>query len=592
MKTAWKYLLAFAVATSGLSAVAKAQTSEFGAGSSAMFLQLGEAANTLEGTNSCVWTNATAVSAHDTSVTPNAVDTGSAWVIWKGVGGSSSCSSVASGSTIYSYLSTDSVVGDRCLFNSTCSIVNVNGPEPAAGAGLLNSVDPTVIEVTPGTMLPSAVLTAVNGHPNYSGTDIRPEDAEFAITRAVAPCGTQLTQFAGGSGTATQYEGLGYTPSVTPNNVITGTVSGTFFVVPFSLPSTGFTVTPLGATPIVVVANGDATTNNGFGDPNIKNLNRSTLALYLDGSIGSTADALTPGTTAVAAVGTTVWLREPLSGTYNTMEYNVPNSTPLQTSQDVGVNQVAFTSTSVPFNKNCNGAVPFWNGATMETLVPSAIGGTLPTRKRAIGTGSELTMVRTTSDSLGYAFWSASNFAGYTPTGAPHAKYLSVDGVDPLGTGTEGVAGTGIPTSATGGTPLSNVTLAHVADGTYPIWSLIRLVNVGESAPAALTSLANAAQSAISAAHPDFVPFTAGLSSDPTFTPGLQVERAHFVPPAIAASGAIVPENGACGLFRGAAEVGGDVGGVVIPCVVDESYRTDTGVTFTGTATPSSTRRQ
>jgi hypothetical protein len=44
-------------------------------------------------------------------------------------------------------------------------------------------------------------------------------------------------------------------------------------------------------------------------------------------------------------------------------------------------------------------------------------------------------------------------------------------------------------------------------DGTYPIWSLLRLVNVSGAITSTVNSLASASQSFVSAMHPDFVSF-------------------------------------------------------------------------------------
>jgi hypothetical protein len=384
---------------------------------------------------------------------------------------------------------------------------------------------------------------------NAAGTDIRPEDAELAITRALTSCGTNVGTWGPLSVSTTQYEGLGYANRGSIDSYYS---TSTFHVVNFSLPSS-FTVTPVGAAPVVVAVSSTDTAPAGFANTNITNLNSSTLALYLDGTIGYTRDALTPGNTQTTAQNkaTTVILREPLSGTYNTLEYSIPNTLRFQTSQDVGQEQPTAT-------KNCNGTVPEWNaeGTSMATLVSGAV------RNRAIGTGEEIKALFGTGgytapeDGLGYAFWSVANFAP-AASSTSTVKYLTVDGVDPIQTTYTG--GT-IPTTST---ELESVTLQHVKDGTYPIWSLLRLVTTSSSASTYAGYLATAAQSYVSfgtsTSQPDFVPYSS-----------LAVEHSHFL------QSGISPQNGVGGTYT---EAGGDVGGVVIPVQADKDYVTDTGVT-------------
>jgi hypothetical protein len=552
---------------------AHAQVEFAGIGSSAQFLQLGEAAALeTEGTiypEACVWTQASGLSttafALDPTTSNTAKDSGQVWVTWT-KGSTGTCTAPAgTGIFVSFYLQTDSVVGDRCLFNAC----HVEFPAAlTATSNLLSSVNSSISEVALPTaifnlLMPTSAGTTVNA----AGTDIRPEDAEFAIKRATTSCGSSVATGTYGSVSSTQYLGLGYNSTFTSgnsNSVITGFTGSTFNVVPFSLPSS-FTVTPLGATPILVVVNSTDGSSTGFDDSNITNLNRSTLALYLDGSIGNTQDALIPGDTETGKP-TTVILREPLSGTYNTMEYNIPNTLGLQTSQDVGFNQLPFSS-STAFNRNCNGPVgtgvePEWNanGTAMTALASGA------NRIRAIGTGQELSFALTppsgaNTDVLAYAFWSTSNFAGFTSSAAPHAKYLSIDGVDPLFANYNGT----IPTTSTA---LHTVTFTHVADGTYPIWSLLRLVTTASGATTAAQDLATGAQifgaPGVTATHPDFIPFTS-----------LHVERSHFTPPGVTYPGS-TPKNSMCSTQ---AEQGGDVGGIPIPCKADSDYATDTGIT-------------
>jgi hypothetical protein len=573
--------LALVVALLALSATSQAQTVVFnGIGSSALFLEAGQATSA---TGSgilpypeCIWTGASSSNVFATDPTVNLIEKGQVWIAWTTavVNHVATCTATNSTTKIYAYLQTDSVVGDRCLFNG-CYVTNTT-PGTQATANLVWPTTNTGTSVTPREeiqYLPAGIAAAFKSSVpiNVAGTDIRPEDAEFATTRATTPCGVALTQYAGGAGNSTQYLGLGYTSGSSVNSYFS---SSTFHIVSFTLPST-FYVTPVGADPIVVAVNSTDASGTGFNSANIVNLDKSTLALYLDGSIGSTGDALTP-----AAQGsytpepTTVIIREPVSGTYNTMEYNIPNTVAQQTSQDVGLNQPTAT-------QNCTGVggTPLWNteGTPMGTLASGAV------RERAIGTGQELAETFATNDSLGYGFWSISNFAAAPTT----AKYLTVDGVDPLANYANVFKGV-IPTSSTA---IKEITFTHVIDGSYPIWSLVRLVTTDT----ATQSIANqislaAAKFSLPVSHPDFVPYYTT-----TGTLNLQIERAHFTPPAIYTEGSVpAPQNGD-GLTY--VEAGGDVGGAPIPVAVDTDYVNDTGSTYTSTVSggqgvPTSFRRQ
>jgi hypothetical protein len=136
-----------------------------------------------------------------------------------------------------------------------------------------------------------------------------------------------------------------------------------------------------------------------------------------------------------------------------------------------------------------------------------------------------------------------------------------------------GVAYTGtVP--VTGTTALADVDLHTTANGTYPIYSLLRLVNVGSSAPAAVTNLATSAQ--------DFVSFGTTTSRPDFIVPSsLTVVHSHFIPPAgvgeptTAANGHVGLPSSACT----ATEAGGDVGGVVYTLKADSTYCSENHVT-------------
>jgi hypothetical protein len=540
MKTLLKVSMALGVAAASLSTVpVQAQTVQVKAlGSSALFLELGLGAhfNGSGGLNaSCVWSGTAA--ATDKSAGTALADSGNSWVAWTtGTGGS--CSSPSTDSKVYSYLQTDSVVGNRCLFNGSNCTIAYPTTDPAP-AGLILA---TASEVA----LPTLIANKLNAFAvNAAGTDIRPEDAKFATNRALTACNTPMVS-------GSQYRGLGYT-----NGSTIKSTDKSFNVINFSLP-TSFSVTNVGATPILVVVNSNDS-SAGLGQSGITNFTNAILTRFLDGT-DSFSDQLLNGSASGDKV--TVYLREPLSGTYNVMEYNVPNTTGHKSSQDVGVNQPAA-------QVNCNGSVPKSNPMNIGT--PS--GGA---RIRAIGTGEELADVQANSsgNSLGYSFWSVANFAKLAPVTT--AKYLQYNTgttlVDPLlksGVSYSTFKGR-IPT--TGSTELADVNLSTTANGSYPIYSLIRLVNVGA---------VNTNVQALATSADKFVSFGTTTSRPDFITPSsLSVVRSHFTPPGVTTNPLANGDSklGAMNSPCNATEAGGDVGGVIFTLTSDSSFCSTNGV--------------
>lgn len=496
-----------------------------GAGSSALYLEGGEAAaaqlqtvagtgGTLGDTYQCVWTSSAAVVATDPTTTQT--ESGQSWVAWSidTATGGTDCLNAGTNPQVYTYEQTDSVVGNRLLFNSATEVASsasvaaqtkplIYVANACQAGGWDSSANPnTPVETC---NLPSSIQTLLQSpfQINVAGTDIRPEDALFATDRALTPCGTAIP-FTLGQTTTSQYLGLGYTSGGTA--ISSYYSSGTFHVTSFSLPS-GYQVFRFGAAPIVVHVNQTNASGApsvgaaGFGDAGITNIPSGVLANFLDGTLSRTQDI--PGATGTSQ-GVTVLIREPLSGTYNTMEYNVPNTLENQTSSDVGQVQQATQR------------------ACATTANPMHIATKAGIRARVVGTGEmekvmfgqELPGANTFFPAvLGWSFWSQPNFQNaYAGSGGYQfdARYLMVDGVDPL---QNSYTGGTIPTVGNG--LLTNVTLAHVIDGTYPIWSFLRLVCTGAN-PTACTTASNLVQTAqnyvalgsfASALHPpDFVP--------------------------------------------------------------------------------------
>jgi len=571
-----KALLAVIAVLLCVAANANAQTVAMnGIGSSALFLEMGQAAALSPAIGaSCVWTHASSggASALDGRAGVPGPEGGQIWIAWQP--GSGTCAAPAGTYNIYSYLQTDSTVGNRCVFAApACTLTLSSTFVHTGGANLLA---PVVDITTAAGGLPASIQAALNGAAmNVAGTDIRPEDAKFATIRALTDCGVPVNGVAG-----SQYLGLGY--AVTSGSHIGKPINGSslgggssFNVVDFNLTGTDpisggavptFSVFDVGAVPVVVFVN--PANVNGLGSILVQNVTRGVLAGFLDGTYGRASDLINQ--TYVVGSGasnvlTTVFVREPLSGTYNTMEYSVPNNTQLQTSQDVGLNSPVGID---PGSKNCLGASVNQN-PLQDTVLRATAGGSSG-RYRSIGTGNEVAAVLTHTDSLGYSFWGTGNFKNAS---ALNAKYLTVDGVDPLQqVWTDGL----VPTAGNG--LLGNVSFANVKNGSYPIWSKLRLAATPTGAAGA-SALATAAQSYVSPQQPDFVPINQ-----------LLVVRSHFAPPynsgsvyngAFPSSATNQPANGTSVCNTGSTpEAGGDVGGLVYPLQSDGDFCSDSGSAF------------
>jgi ABC-type phosphate transport system substrate-binding protein len=439
---------------------------------------------------------------------------------------------------IWAYLTVDSVVGNRCFFAvPRCTIVLSN----QAGANKVSAALYDDNSSDLATTLPANVLAALNGAATVTAamTDIRPEDALFAQTRAVTALNT--TTYAGlgyGTGAATQIgtQILGATSAsggaATPVCFhLTGKdcINTTLSTVP--------TLTiPVGAAPITFIVNRTAGgTLAGTQPLNINTFSAQRLFSGQDCE-ASAIDVITNG----GSTGPVhVVFREPLSGTMNTTEFTtfrikaLPNN-----SQEVGVN---------PATANPVAALPCTKG-----------GGD---RTRAIGTGNLIGFVKATTDSIGYAFFSYGNVSSIAAS--PNYGYLTLNGVDPIGTST--LANQQLPTCAGPCALAPNTSFPNLRNGGYSAWSIYRVATDKATGTQVCTggtqtqatknfcfasALIAAAQSTINSKVPDFVPFTPQADGDK----GLLVFRSHFTQ-----NGA--PHNGINNANH--LEGGGDEGGCI-----------------------------
>jgi len=583
-----KYFGVLAVALFAFASVSHAQSVDFlGGGSSALFLELGQAAVTeFPATDVCIWTsNALAsndVAARDTRPATADVQNGKVWVVWNKNGGAN-CGNptIGAGFRVLSYMSVDSVIGDRCYFaafggaSGCIAVYTPTQTEGNAGNNLLlqsgSFGDSPSTAVCAGTNSPCIIPTTVTALLNNqrwfaAGTDVLPTDAKFATFRALTSCTTNVPRAPFGGG-LTVTTGLGYNvngPQVGVGEAIKSFYSApTFSVVDFNISGTdpfsgqavpGFSVNTVGAQPIVVAV-GPA---GGTGLGAATDINTFTLTLFYNGTTGRATDLLGP---TVNPGLLEVLVREPLSGTFNTFEYSIPNSNQFHTSQEnANCNTATGAEGTNPFNQQSGNGVP------------------LAARRRVLGTGEMVATIQgaTSADQrMGYFFWSAANGKNFTAT---NGKYLTVNGVDPLldnyneilgptgvncGTGTTPNAGL-IPT----GGNLACITFKGLNQGDYPVWSALRIVSTNP-APAGVTNLIAAAQT-LNSTQQDFIPLSR-----------LNVWHSHFALPVIGVNAAALgptinpaTPNDLC--TAGALpELGGDAGGANVLKVANHDFCSD-----------------
>jgi hypothetical protein len=492
-----------------------------GAGSTAAFNSFALAAGPASGGGVCggfIWTKKNGAEGVDNRGT-GLLETGNVWIAWD---------NSITPKLVCSYIAVDSIIGQQLFFAVPASTFNLLFPAQTPGDNLI----PTLTD----TPIPQAVINVLQGQPfNAAPTDVRPEDALFEENRVLAAFDP------------VHYNGLGYGPgpvgSAIKSAFSTKTSTPALYALSGKDPITG---QPIPATKILNVGvqvmvfivnaqQGGGQNSGHFGDStSFFNLNRRDLTLAFNGGYAFTKDLTSvPGQ---ATVPLNVILREPLSGTYTTTEFNIPRNLEIGSTQEVGVNPAIGQGSTCP-GAPCGNPLFLSNGSGW--------------RKRAVGNGEMVSQIGTAAngDALGYAFWSVGNLAGQSP----NIRYLQVDGVDPINLSY--VDGT-LPT-CTAPCP-GIVSFANVASGDYPVWSTLRLVSHVPT-PTGVKALIAGAQSQVLNTIPDFLPLSA-----------MGVLRSHYKQSGIfGANGS----GGACTF----AETGGDVGGAVISIQGDQDYCAATG---------------
>jgi hypothetical protein len=567
---------------------ANAQSVVLGAGSSALFPTVGIAAvspDPISGAgNPCgnhLWTGKNgALSATVNGIDPRSGTTaepGSIFVAWD---------NSTTPTIVCAYLSVDSLVGQRLFFaqgasgNGTLQFATGTAASNLI-AGFLDS-DATV---------PGPVASLINGaHFNVAFTDIRPEDGQFAFFRAANAVAS------GGFGYNTGCSVAG-TPiwssfSNTNAQVDCFRISGTDPISAVAIPSSK--TIPLGASPIIPFIN-----NNGSIGA-ATNILAKTAEKFFSGQLGGSQSVFGTG------VGNVVMAeiqREPLSGTYNTWEFQLVHARDGSAGDSTQEKNGSGLINPTPAQCFVGGAA--FVACTNPMYINSGLNSQ---RYRAIGTGEMIKAVNGTTtvpttqpDRLGYAFYSLGSFF----ITSSHLKYLTLQGVDALYSNydTAGLFGTcsGDINTANFQCTTKLPSLANVAAGNYRVWSSLRAV-VNTSAPlppAAVTTLLHAAEdqaayalsnpalSGINAANTnisaiaDFVPnfsYPGGVE-----TPFLKVFRSHYGISGLAANNGTNGPSAFCAADQAPPncfEEGGDMAGVAFQIISDQSYFNATGSEF------------
>jgi hypothetical protein len=524
----------------GMTSTASAQGVKFlGGGSSAMFTSFGVAAfsdvcSTRVGSDCHHWSisgktgaGANFAQAVDGRSASIPAEGGSIWIVWD---------NATSPATVWAYLSIDSVVGNRIFFATPRATLQV---DPSATSTAGNNQVPSSIMLNRQTnltqadeaALPAAILSLVQTSFTAGMTDIRPEDAKYATTRALAAYN------------ALNLNGLGYgVPAAScpgATSLIGCPILGSFGggkATPVAFAFSGSkdpftnlkvpasTTIPVGAAPIIFVYNN---TGAGLSGGGFTNITFTTAGNLFNGTKGLASDVGGTGANPL-----TVILREPLSGTMNTTEFNTfrvalpPAFAAAKNSQEKGIN-LTLANTN-PLN------------------LASGNGGV---RVRAIGTGQVISGnsgvggILHIADSVGYTFFSYGNVKNIAGAGGV-GRYVTLDGVDGIQTAYSG----GVLPLCTAPCPATpGSTFPHLRDGSYRTWSILRLVTdkTGPNFTNA-AALVAAAQNEVNATVPDFVPVNATADGDP----GMLYLKSHF---SIGGASKGTPTN--------SPENGGDVGG-------------------------------
>jgi hypothetical protein len=487
-----------------------------------------------------------------------AVDTGNIWIVWDS----------AATPNVWAFIKVDSGVGDRCFYaQPRC---NVSIPTFPSASNIISSTlwgDNSSDTLPPSSI--QALFTSGTTLVSGAASDIRPEDALFATCRANSKLGGGSDGLAGlgyntinasgvcraysAGNTLAQLEGAdiksGYPGSTSTAHVLAFEISGKD---PFSGTTIPVATTvPVGATPVIPIVSRE---NSLAGATNATDAQMQQLFSGADCNGSVVGGAGGP---------VAVYLREPLSGTMNTIEYSVFRYWDFSgASQETGVGGSAHNP--------------------LADLPCTAGGGA---RWRGIGTGEVVKGVLNSNsnfgiDGIAYTFFSYGNIS--TIADNSDYAYLTLDGVDGIWhkygttidpgeptTAGELPAAANLPASCSGAFPCSetkiwsgHLSFPNLRNGSYRAWSNLRSISNG-TALTALETLIDSSQTFVVNNTPDFVPAVKIAGTDP----GLPLLRSHYLQEGIA------PVN-----IATTGDKGGDAGG----CILTSSGLEATSDTTTG----------
>jgi hypothetical protein len=545
-------------------------------GASAEWQTLAIAAYSLAGAGAGHWTSASnVINVTDSRVTPVNVDAGTLWVVWN-----------STATKVWSFTKVDSIVGTRCYFaqpHCTISATLTN----LSGSGS-NQISATFWGTD--AALPASVqsLFSTGLTTNVAATFERPEDAAFLTCRVNSALGAGSYGGAASDG----LDGLGYNPVNAPGvcpatalgqssgayvgapiksgypgstataNVLSFNIKGKDPVSGTTIPA--FTVVEVGAAPLVFITERDK--------GQLTNLTNATPDQLQQAFSGNNCDASAFGLPPAAI---NIFINEGISGQGNVAEATVFRRPTVYTGSGsgsvIGLSQEANVGTNNP----------------LAGQPGTCVNGT-GARYRAIGSSEETKAVQNSAakfggtDGIGYGVFSYGNFSSIANN--PNYGYIALNNIDPIfaaygpqkstGVGydpgqpaTAGVlpAAANLPAACSGTFPCAEnqiwrdgLSFPNLRNGTYPAWSILRLVSDGTALKNA-EALVKVSQQLVVTSVPDYVPFVKTVAGGVT-DPGLLYLRSHYQQ--YDGAGTLI---GAAPVNSGKAEAGGDLGGQVLP---------------------------
>jgi hypothetical protein len=573
----------------------------------------------------------------------NNVDLGTLWVVWD--------TPTTGQPHVWAMLKVDSIVGARCYFaRPACTeLGTTNGSTGTLDvAGNKINLPNTAWGSNNDMTLPGTGTTGVLGifaggegtlnHVGAAASDIRVEDAQFGACRANSALGADSVL-----NTSDALDGLGYNAANPSGACPAGTVtlaqgvgspiaSGVF-------PATGATANPLafniiGHDPFSGTAEPAFKTINVGGEPmvfivsrenNLKGVHDVSMAQLQQVFSGANCDASALGGT--WSKGINIFLREPLSGTMNTVEATVfrrPTVDGGAGNTAIGISQ----ETNVGLNN------PLQGQAGTCVINPSGTSA----RYRGVGTGEVVDngvcasnndnaanckvtgTYPTAQDGIAYTFFSYGNIS--KEANQDEYGYLTLNGIDPIfssygnqvktgapfdpGQPADGAAGgpgllpgaanlpagcesgsAGFPCSedliwagnptASGLNPPSGLSFPNLRNGSYPAWGILRVISDSGTGGqyGALFALITASNKTAVGFVPDYVPLASVASfCSPSGKVPPCVAPDHTVPkdPGMTLlrshyaqkDGAGVAIGCATAVNSGSTECGGDMGGRIL----------------------------